>query len=319
MQVSSAAPTGGGGRRALNASGNLISVAWLRCKGMGIVTIDCANSDCVRAVRAGLLALTVWSGVASGITLDQSALSATGSGGLISNADQWNFTSSSLIVPTNAFGGFHELGVLKVTSFSDGQAQPIVSDIGSTYGIYAVFNLFGHAAPVPGTPDTAILFTSGDVKLYADRNNDSLVDLYVDPGTLDVAVSRVSVGDDRIIADNLGNRITGQTLLQPSALGIPGLLDALSSVGFASWISNSFGLTVLNGEPFPDQVQLDSATLGPILPVGVNSVGDFILGVNEAGVLSFPVPEPDSLSLAMLGGVITAKFARRQRRVVVVN
>lgn len=264
------------------------------------------------ACMAGLLALGGWCGGAAALTLDQSVLSASGTGGLIHNADQWLFTSSSLIQPTNAFGGFNEVGVLKVTGFLDAAGQPVASGVGSAYGLYVVFNLFGNVQPVPGTPNQAITFTSGDVKLWADRNNDSSIQAIFNPVTGSLAVDRQANGDDRLLADNTANKISGATLLTPSATGIPGLLDGSSHLGFASWILPALGTAAFGNAAFAEQLFLDSATLGPLLPV--LPIGNtFILSATEAGVVTFSVPEPGSLAL-VLGGV-PALAARVRRRV----
>lgn len=254
-----------------------------------------------------------WCGGAAALTLDESVLSAGGTGGLIHNADQWLFTSSSLIKPINAFGGFNEVGVLKVTGFLDAAGQPVASGVGSDYGLYVVFNLIGNVQPVPGTPNQAITFTSGDVKLWADRNNDSSIQAIFNPVTGNLAVDRQANGDDRLLADNTANRISGATLLTPSATGIPGLLDGSSHLGFASWILPALGSAAFGNAAFAEQVFLDSATLGPLLPLP-GTAPFLVLAANEAGVLTFSVPEPGSLAL-VLGGVpaLAARVRRRAR------
>lgn len=262
----------------------------------------------LRAGVAGLLALMAVAGPAAALSLDETVLSAGGTGSVVTGIQQLSVASKALITPIDPFGGFAEYGVFQVTGLLDAAGQPIASGLGTNYGIYMTYLVTGTAAPVPGTANMVIQYSSASLLLFADRNNDSTFDLIPGgsgPGGLPVELAIGNMGDDAPIAINTGTNFTGATTVMPiSATQLLGFTDAT----VYDWLLQPFGSAALAGELFPNGLHLVSSTVTPIVPTGV---GPILLSSLEIGSLTF-IPEPGSLALAAVGGV--AGLAGRRRR-----
>lgn len=273
---------------------------------MGSATFGFKN---LRAKCAGLLALAALAGPVAALTLDETVLSAGGTGSVVTGVQQFAVASNSLITPTDPFGGFAEIGVVRVTGLLDGAGQVLASGLGTNYGLYLLYAVTGTASPVPGSFDMVINYATASLQLFADRNNDSSiapVPVAVPGGFPTIDFSFANTADDLPIALNGGTNFTGYTQVSPiSATDLLGVTDAT----LYDWLLTPFGQAALAGDLFPNGLRITTSTLAPIVPTGI---GPILVSNNEVGAITF-VPEPDSLALAAAGG-LAGLVGRRKRR-----
>lgn len=262
----------------------------------------------LRAGVAGLLTLMAAAGPAAALMLDETVLSAGATGSVLTDVQQFSIGSSALITPTDPFGGFAELGVFQVTGLFDSAGLPIASTLNTGYGLYLTYVVTGTATPVPGTASMVITYSTANLVLFADRNNDSTFTLIpggAGPGGLPIDLAIGNMADDAPIAINNGTNFTGSTTVVPIS---PTELLGFTDVTLYDWLLQPFGAAALAGDLFPNGLRLVSNTAAPIMPTGV---GPILASTQELGTITF-IPEPGSLALAAAG--FAGLGCRRRRR-----